>query len=76
MAMGLKITPEELDKAALEGMMNCIREQIKAKIMEIVQPDIDAAVDAACKQFEVKVMAYKDHAAFGQVTIRAEARRV
>lgn len=75
MATGLYVTPKDLDDAALKGMMSCIRDQVRAKIMEIVQPDIDAAVDAACEQFKVTVAAYKEHGMFREMTIRAIVER-
>jgi hypothetical protein len=71
----LKLTPAQLDQAAMDGMISLIREQIRDAIMKVVQPDIDAAVDAACAQFKVRITTYKDHAMFGEPVVHAIVER-
>ncbi len=71
----LRLTPEELNKAAFNGMMALIREQIRESILKVIQPDIDAAVDAACEQFKVRITTFRDHAMFGDLKVHATVER-
>jgi hypothetical protein len=55
-------TGEEASKAMLEGLTSRIRSELKARILERIEPDVNAAVDAALDGLKTAIESYRDHA--------------
>jgi len=53
-------TGEEASKAMLDGLTSHIRAALKDKIMERLQPDIDAAIDAGMETFKAAIQSYHE----------------
>ena len=53
---------EAMANAMATGLDNHIREALRKRILEFIQPDIDAAVEAGLKTFEAAVRAHRDMA--------------
>lgn len=60
MAGYLPLTSDEIHAAMLDGLMGRIRASPRERIMERMQPDIDAAVEAGCETFRAAVASYHD----------------
>lgn len=58
----LKPTPEDLAEAMARGLEDRIREHLKARILERIEPDIQAALDSAIEAFKLDVTAWHDMA--------------
>lgn len=55
-------TGEEAAKAMLDGLTSRIRTELKARILERIDPDVNAAVDAALDGFKTAIESYRDYA--------------
>jgi actin-related protein len=58
----LQFTGEDASKAMLEGLTSRIRSELKARILERIEPDVNAAVDAALDGFKGAIESYRDYA--------------
>jgi len=50
-----------LGQAMLDGLLSHIRDNLRSKIMERVQPDMDAAVEAAISELKVRILSHQDY---------------
>lgn len=57
-----QFTGEEASKAMLEGLTSRIRSELKARILERIEPDVNAALDAALEGLKAAIHSYRDHA--------------
>lgn len=53
-------TGEQASKAMLEGLTSRIREELKRRILERIEPDVDAAVEASLQAFKVTIESYRE----------------
>lgn len=68
------ITSDEVAKAMLDGLTDRIRKELKERIVKSIEPDINAAVDAALESFKVAIKAHHDDC-YMQDTIRVLVER-
>ena len=54
------ITSDQASQAMIDGLISRIRESLRARIMERIQPDIDDAIDESVKSLKVAIEAYRD----------------
>lgn len=54
------LTSDDAQRAMLDGLMDRVRDGLRERIMVAIKPDIDAAVEAACKSLEVAVHSYME----------------
>lgn len=54
------ITSDEASKAMLAGLTELIRDKLRARIMDRIKPDVDAAVDEALAQFKTTIEGYRE----------------
>jgi hypothetical protein len=47
-------------KAMLDGLTNMVRDNLRKRIVEKIQPDIDAAVEDALASFKAAIETYRD----------------
>jgi hypothetical protein len=55
-------TGEEASKAMLDGLISRVREGLRQRILESIEPDITAAVDAGVESLKVAIQSYRDYA--------------
>ncbi len=53
-----EFTTETMNKAMYDGIMSLIKEKLRARILEAMEPDIKSSIDAACETFKVNVQSY------------------
>ena len=53
-------TNEKMSTAMLEGLLGCIRSELRERILERIEPDIKAAVDAAVETFKINIHQYHE----------------
>lgn len=54
------ITSDDASKAMLDGLTSMVRQRLRERILEVVEPEIEAAVDAALGQFKASIETYRD----------------
>jgi hypothetical protein len=59
--------PEELTNAMTDALIGSIRDALKARILERLEPDLNAAVDAGMETFKTTIAAWKDHASYDTI---------
>jgi hypothetical protein len=55
-----QLPESEVAKAMLRGLESHFREKIKERILAVIQPDIDAAVEEALQAFKTTIEAQSD----------------
>jgi hypothetical protein len=55
-------TGEDASRAMLEGLTSRIREALRTRILERLEPDIEQAIEAGVASFKATVEGYKDFA--------------
>lgn len=55
------LTSTEASEAMLDGLTERIRAELRKKIVERIEPDINAAIDAAMESFKIAIEAHRDH---------------
>jgi hypothetical protein len=60
MADGFEFTGDQAQRAMLEGLTSRIRDELRKRIMQRIEPDIEAAVDAGLAAFKATVESYRD----------------
>lgn len=69
------IDSDAVAEAMIDGLMSRVRSELRARILERIEPDISAAVDAAAASFEVAVKAYHEpHERMATVRVLIERR--
>ena len=58
--MAKDITSDSIAQAMTNAFDKHIRDALRERILTIMEPDINAAIDAAIKTFETSVRAYRD----------------
>jgi len=53
--MASLVTSDILEQAMIEGLLNRIRIELRASILKRIEPDIEQAIEAALKTFEVAI---------------------
>ncbi len=51
---------DEASKAMLEGLTSHVRSELRKRIMERIEPDIEQAVDAGLASFKAAIETYRD----------------
>jgi len=54
------LTGPTAEKAMIEGLTSCIRNELRKRIMERIEPDINAAVDAGIAAFKTTIESWRD----------------
>lgn len=57
MAFLYDFTSDGVTQAMLDGLYRMIRKNMRERILEAIQPEIDQAIEAACETFEASVHA-------------------
>lgn len=57
---GFELTSDTASKAMLEGLTNMIRKELRKRIMERIEPDIEEAVNASLAAFKTTIESYRD----------------
>ena len=47
-------------QAMLDGLTTLIRDELRLRIMEKIEPDIDAALDAGLAAFKITIESYRE----------------
>lgn len=63
----LDFTSEQAHQAMIDGLLSAIRDKVRARILELIQPAIDDAVESSVKALEFGVNSYKSADAYGGV---------
>jgi hypothetical protein len=58
---------DEVSKAMLDGLTSRIRTELKAIILERIESDVNAAVDAAIDGLKTAIETYRDHVSMRDV---------
>jgi hypothetical protein len=54
------IDSDAVSEAMIDGLMSRIRSELRARILERIEPDIASAVDVAAEKFLIAVKAYHE----------------
>lgn len=54
------IDSDTVSKAMLDGLISRIRDELRNRILESINPEIEAAIDAALKSFDVAIKGYHE----------------
>ncbi len=54
-------TSEMATKAMLDGLTDRIRSDLKARILEKIEPDINAAVEASIESLKLAIESHRDY---------------
>lgn len=65
--MGITMTSEEISKAMLDGLTSRIRDELRKKILESIEPDLNAALDAAVASLKIAIQQHHDYAYNNQI---------
>lgn len=61
MAGPINFTSETASAAMLRGLTDAIRNELKRRVMEHIEADLNVALDAALENFKASLEAYRDH---------------
>lgn len=65
--MAIGMTGEDASQAMLAGLTELIRRNLRARILEAIEPAIQHAIEAACETFKANVESMMDPARGGGV---------
>lgn len=51
---------EEASKAMLDGLTSRIRQELRKRILESIEPDVEAAIDASLAAFKASIETWRD----------------
>ena len=54
-------TGEAASRAMLDGLTSTIRDELRKRILERIEPDIQAAVNAGLESFKVTIESYREN---------------
>lgn len=57
----LDFTSEEASRAMLNGLTSRIRDALRKRILESIEPDIEAAINAGLESFKATIESYREH---------------
>lgn len=60
-------SPDDIAQAMLDGITSRVRSELKRRIMESIEPDLNAALDAAIESLKVEIRTHYEVALNRQV---------
>ena len=58
----LEFTGKRASDAMIEGLVSTIRTELRKRILERIEPDIQAAINGSLESFKVAIESYRDYA--------------
>jgi hypothetical protein len=58
--VSILIDHKRASEAMLEGLITCIKDELRKRIMAAIEPDIENALNTALRSFKATVEAYRE----------------